>query len=69
MEINLKFGDDEGVSARIAIDGGRWMLLSLHLDRWLRNKQKYDDAKLVDIQDVRDEIANEMFSNNLSWDE
>lgn len=53
LEFNLP---DDDYEYRCAVNGRKWRTVAEELDRFLRNKMKYEDLNTISIETIRTEI-------------
>jgi len=69
MNASLTFNlPEEQSDLQLALDAGKWRLVALNLDRWLRNKSKHEDKNQIDISEVRGYLGELMQQENFNFD-
>lgn len=59
---------EEAADLQLALDAGKWRLVALNLDHWLRNKSEYEGQDKIDIGEVRSYLGELMKNENLNFD-
>ncbi len=65
LEFNLP---EETAEHKLALDGCKWMSACHELDQWLRSIQKHSDQKILNVDEVRERLYEELESAGLSFD-
>lgn len=64
--LNFKLPEEQS-DLQLALDAGKWRLVALDLDRWLRGKIKYENQNQIDISEVRKYLGELMRNENLTF--